>query len=59
MVAAINWCSHTTHEWIWLDSCLGFNGLLRLFQSISDRLPKREKEKIDERENVPHLLQAQ
>ena len=45
MVAAFDRCSHTTHEWIWLDSCLGFNGLLRLFQSISDRLPKREKEK--------------
>ena len=59
MVAAVDWCSHTTHEWIWLDSCLGFNGLLRLFQSISDCLPKREKEKIDEGENVPHLLQAQ
>ena len=36
MVAAIDWCSHKIHEWIWLDSCLRFNGLLRLFQSISD-----------------------
>ena len=49
MVAAIDWCSNTTHEWIWSDSRLGFNGLLRLFQSISDRLPKREKEKKKDR----------
>ena len=47
MVAAIDWCSHTTHEWIWLDSCLGFNSLK--FQSISDCLPKREKEKRKDR----------
>ena len=26
MVAAIDWCSHTTHDWIWLVGCFGFNG---------------------------------
>ena len=31
MVAAIAGCSHTTHDWIWLVSCLGFNGPLRLY----------------------------
>ena len=29
MVAAIDWRSHTTHNWIWFVSFLGFNGPLR------------------------------
>ena len=29
MVAAIDWRSHTTHDWIWFVSFLGFNGPLR------------------------------
>ena len=28
MVAAIDWCSHTTHDWISLVSCFGFHGPL-------------------------------
>ena len=52
MVAAIDWCSHTTHDWIWLVSCLGFNGPLRqyfsLYRAISQRVRKK-REKIDER----------
>ena len=62
MVAAIDWCSHTTHEWIWLVSCFGFNGPLRQYFSLYRtvfRRGRKKREKIDERENVPHLLQAQ
>ena len=44
MVAAIDWCSHTTHDWIWLVSCFE-----TVFQSISGRLPKREKQKRKDR----------
>ena len=62
MVAAIDWCSHTTHKWIWLVSCFGFNGPLRqyfsLYRAVFQR-GRKKREKIDERENVPHLLQAQ
>ena len=62
MVAAIDWCSHTTHEWIWLVSCFGFNGPLRQYFSLYRtvfRRGRKKREKIDETENVPHLLQAQ
>ena len=67
MVAAIDWCSHTTHNWIWLVSYFGFNGPLRqyfnLFRAVSQRGRKKRKQ-IDERKNIqtspqPHLLQAQ
>ena len=61
MVAAVNWCSHTTHDWIWLVIC----SFETVFPSVSDRLPKREKEKKKDRQekkcpnNIhPHLLQA-
>ena len=47
MVAAIDWCSHTTHDWIWLASCFGFNGPLRHYFRLS--LPKREEEKTKDR----------
>ena len=62
MVAAIDWCSHTTHEWILLIICFGFNGPLRQYFSLYRAVFLRggkNGEKIDERENVPHLLQAQ
>ena len=39
MVAAIYWFSHTTNDWIWL-----IGSFETIFQSISDRLQKREKE---------------
>ena len=67
MVAAIDWCSHTTHDWIWLVICFGFNGPLRqyfsLYRAVSQRVRKK-REKIDERKNNPnnpdpHLLQVQ
>ena len=52
MVAAIDWCSHTTHDWIWLVSCFEFNGPLRqylsLYLAVSQRVRKK-REKIDER----------
>ena len=45
MVAAIDLCSHTTHDWIWLVSCLGFNGPLRqyfsLYRAVSQRVRKK------------------
>ena len=66
MLAVIDWFSHTTHGWIWLVSCVGLTPFETVFQSISGRLPKREKgKKKDTREknypNNPHpyLLQAQ
>ena len=52
MVAAIDWCSHTTHDWIWLVICFWFNGPLRqyfsLYRAVSQRVRKK-REKIDER----------
>ena len=55
MVAAIDWCSHTTHDWIWLVSCFGFNGPLwqyfSLYRAVSQRVRKK-RNKIDERKNV-------
>ena len=41
MVVAMDWCSHTTHGWIWFVIC----SFETVFPSVSDRLPKREKEK--------------
>ena len=62
MVAAMDWSSQTTQDWIWLVVC----SFETVFPSVSDRLPKREKEKKrDRREKKcpnnlhPHLLQAQ
>ena len=52
MVAAMDLCSHTTHDWIWLVSCFGFNDPLRqyfsLHRAVSQRVRKK-REKIDER----------
>ena len=45
MIAAMDWCSHTTHDWIWLVIC----SFETVFPSVSDRLPKREKEKKKDR----------
>ena len=66
MVTAIDWSSHTTHDWIWLISYFGFNDPLRqyfsLYRAVSQRGRKKRK-KIDERKcsnnPLPHLLQAQ
>ena len=55
MVAAIDWCSPTTHDWIWLVICFGFNGPLRqyfsLYRAVSQRVRKK-REKIDERKKI-------
>ena len=67
MVAAINWCSHTTHDWIWLVSCVGSIGPLRQYFSLNRTVSQRgrkKREKIDERKKCPnspnpHLMQAQ
>ena len=52
MAAAMDWNSHTTHDWISLVSCFGFNGPLRqyfsLYRAVSQRERKKRK-KIDER----------
>ena len=52
MVTAIDWCSHTTHDWYWLISYFGFNDPLRqyfsLYRAVSQRGRKKRK-KIDER----------
>ena len=57
MVTAIDWCSHTTRDWIWLVSCFGFNGPLRqyfsLYRAVSQRVRKK-REKIDERKKCPN-----
>ena len=67
MVTAIDWCSHTTHNWISLVICFGLNGPLRqyfsLYRAVSQRVRKK-REKIDERKKFPnnphpHLLQVQ
>ena len=55
MVAAIDWCSHTTHGWIWLVICFGLKGPLRqyfsLYRAVSQRVRKK-REKIDERKKI-------
>ena len=54
MVAAIDWRSHTTHDWIWFDSFWGFNGPLRhvsLYRAVSER-GRKKGEKIYELKNV-------
>ena len=59
MVAAIDWCSHTTHDWICLVSSFGFNGPLRqyfsLYRAVSQRVRKK-REKIDERKKMSKQL---
>ena len=65
MVAVIDWCSHTTHDWIWLASCFGFNGPLRQYFRLNRTVSKRgrkKRQKIDERKKCPnnpdrHLMQ--
>ena len=50
MVAAIDWCSHTTHDWIWLITYFGLNDPLRqyfsLYRAVSQRgIKKRKKDR--------------
>ena len=45
MVAAIDWLSHTTHDWIWFVSCFGFNGLLRHISVYIGPSPKEGERK--------------
>ena len=50
MVAAIDWRSHTTYDWIWFVSFLGFNGPLRhfsLYRAVSERGRKTGEKKDD------------
>ena len=59
MGVAIDWCSHTTNDWIWLVSCLGFNGPLRQFFSLYRAVCQRGGKKRQTREkkcpnNHPH-----
>ena len=58
MVAAIDWCFHTTHDWIWLVSCFGFDGPLRqyfsLYRAVSQRVRKK-RETIDKRKKFPNI----
>ena len=53
MVTAIDWCSPTTHDWIWLVSYFWFNGSLRqyfnLFRAVSQRGRKKRKRKTREK----------
>ena len=66
MAAAIDWCSHTTHDWIWLVSCFWFNGPLRQYFSLSRTVSQRGRKKRKHRRKKkcpnnpdPHLMQAQ
>ena len=56
MVAAMDWSCHTTYDWIWLVIC----SFETVFLSVSDRPPKREKEKKKDRreKNVQTLSPA-
>ena len=45
MVAAIDWLSHTTHDWIWFVSFLGFNGPLRHISVYIGPSPKEGERK--------------
>ena len=49
MVAAIDWRSHNTHDWIWFVIFWGFNGPLRHISVYIGRLRKREKERRKDR----------
>ena len=49
MVAAINWCSHIIHDWIWLVRCFGFNGPLRQYFSLYRAVSQRVRKKIKDR----------
>ena len=55
MIAAIDWCSHTTHDWIWLVSCLGFNGPLRQYFSLYRAVSQSEKEKRKDRQEKKNV----
>ena len=66
MVAVIDWHSHTTHDWIWFISFLGFHGPLRHISVYIGPSPKegerKEKRYTDfkmSKQPHPHLLQAQ
>ena len=50
MVAAMNWCSHTTHNWIWW-LFVPLRQYFRLYRTVFQRGRKKRK-KIDERKNV-------
>ena len=52
MVAAIDWCSQTTHAWIWLVSCFGSNGPLRQCFSLYRAISHRERKKRQTREKL-------
>ena len=45
MVAAIDGRSHTTHDWIWFASFLGFNGPLRHISVYIGPSPKEGERK--------------
>ena len=44
-VAAIDWRSHTTHDWIWFVSFFGFNGPLRHISVYIGPSPKEGERK--------------
>ena len=45
MVAAIDWRSHTTHDWIWFVSFGGFNGPLSHISVYIGPSPKEGERK--------------
>ena len=49
MVAAIDWRSHTTHDWIWFVSFLEFNGPLRHISVNIGPSPKEGESRKDRR----------
>ena len=54
MVAAIDWCSHTTHDWIWLFWVFGpLRQYFSLYRAVSQR-GRKKREKIDERQKSPN-----
>ena len=59
MVADIDWCSHTTQDWIWLVSCFGpSRQYFSLYRAVCQRR-RQKREKIVSKQPHPHLLQAQ
>ena len=56
MVVAIDWCSHTTNDWIWLVGCFGFNGPLKDSISVYIGPSAKEGERKDRREKKTSKL---
>ena len=60
MVAAIDWCPHITHGWIWIVSYFGFNGPLRqyfsLYRAVSQRGRKKRKVKEGKKGEKRHIV---